>query len=179
MKKHILVLILFCLTVGTAQQHNFGEFNGNDWFGFTRRAQNFYSKVNLDNIQNWISTNAYQFKYQFVVGLFEMASRFPEKSYYKGVDEDGNDLYVNQGHPYPYLQGVTPDQVIEGLDKFYSNDENVSIKILDAIHIVQMEVTGKNAQDVEWQTQYYRADKETRVRMIRDKNMPPPSKAKK
>jgi hypothetical protein len=171
--------MLFCLTVGNAQQRSFGELNGDDWQGFYRRAQNFYSKVNLDKIQDWINTNAYQFKSQFILGLYEMATRVPKEHYYKGVDEDGNDLYISLGNPYPYLNGLTPDQVIEGLDKFYSHNENMNIKILDAIHIVQMEVTGKKAEEVEWQVRYYRADKETREKMARDKMTVPRSKGKK
>lgn len=179
MKKIILLLTLFCLTICNAQQQSFGELNGNDWHGFLQRAQNFYSKVNLDKIQDWINTNAYQFKSQFILGLYEMATRIPKENYFKGVDEDGNDLYVKLSHPYPYLNGLTPDQVIEGLDKFYSNNENMDIKILDAIHIVQMEVTGKSAQEVEWQVRYYHADKETRAQMVQDKYAIPRSKGKK
>lgn len=165
----VLLMILFPVSRCFAQQKGYGERNGYDWQKFYNLAGQRYSQVDWSNKQEWIDSDAYEFKMNYLLGIYDLVSWIPSVNYRKYQDLKGKDVYVNDGHNYPYVFGTTPSQMLKALDEFYSDYRNMNIRILNAIHVCQMEITGKSKEDIEWQTRYYRADEQEQIKMAKDK----------
>ncbi|MDD8018858.1 MAG: hypothetical protein PHP42_10835 [Bacteroidota bacterium] len=168
MKYLILVIVLFYYPL-CGQTKDYGEKNGYDWKKFYEDSKLRFSQVEWSNKQEWIDNETYTRKIHYLIGIYDLSTRLPIENYVKYIDEKGKDKYFNSGNPYPYLIGTTPDQMLKALDNFYIDYRNMNIRILDAIHICQMDIKGENPEDIEWQTRYYRADDEGKLKMNNDK----------
>jgi hypothetical protein len=161
-------LLLFLFPTICLGQKGFGEHDGYTWVAFNEASKNLFSEVDWQNKNEWINRIAKNYKLYYLIGIFDLYSILPGDNYRK-INQAGKDVYYNVGHAYPYLDGLTPDQVCEGLDMFYKDYRNMNVLILDAIQIIQMEVKGKNENEIDWQTRYFRADEDGRSKMLKEK----------
>ncbi|MCX6141969.1 MAG: hypothetical protein NTZ35_01995 [Ignavibacteriales bacterium] len=171
MKRTLLLLLTLSLSSPIlAQTRVFGEKNGYDWKKIEDDARGVYSQVDWTNKQEWIQTTQHAYKIYFLLGVFEVAAVLPSDYYYAWTDEHGKKQYAEAGHPFPQTSGVTVGQMLNGLDKFYEDFRNMSVKIVDAMNIVRFESTGKDPDEIQWWTRYFRADEGTRSQMMLEKN---------
>ena len=168
MKKSIyfLPLLFFLNTHLLAQERGYGEKNGYDWINYYESAKQLYSLVEWENKQEWIDNDARTRKMCYLRGIFDLCTRMPTDCYSKWKNPNGKTEYIQRADAYPYLYGTTPDQILKGLDKFYTDYKNMNIKILDAINICQMEIKGESQDDIDWKTRYFRADDEGKQKLI-------------
>ncbi len=54
------------------------------------------------------------------------------------------------------IPGITAGQMREGIDKFYSDFNNKTIKMVDAVYVVKMRVKGENPKAIDTQIKYLR-----------------------
>jgi len=169
----LLILLLVACSHSLAQESKYGKLNGYDWKNIgSWIVQNIEETTCLEK-KSWTEAVTGQLKQQFILGMVELYMRIPTENFARYKDEKGRWQYYESSHPYPYLVGTTPDQVVKGLDKFYDDYKNMNVLILDAIHIVQMEIKGQSEEEIDWQTRYYRADENTRWQMVKDKYSKP------
>lgn len=163
-------LITFLLNANLlSQSRDYGEKNGYDWKDFYNKSEILFDKVDWSNKQEWIDNEARTRKLVYLIGIYDMATKMPTENYIKVTNEKGKDEYYDIGNPYPYLYGTSPEQMLSALDDFYSDYRNMNIKILEAIHVCQMEIKGERIEDIDWQTRYYRADIEGKRKMNAEK----------
>lgn len=157
------------LSVSTfAQPTDFGKRNGYTWKAFYDNAVQKYSLVNWINKEDWIAADVSANKIWYVLGVYDLAVSLPVDNYTQ-IPGLYDTFYIPTGHPFSHVFGVSPDQMIKSLDKFYSDYRNLNVLILDAMQIANMEVTGKSEREIEWQTRYYRADQETKAEMYKER----------
>ena len=164
----LALLQLFSVSL-FGQDRALGERNGIDWKQLRMNAEVRFSKVDWSNKSEWIDGEEKTQKLYYVLGIYELAANLRSDNYMRYEDEKRKEHFYNVGHPFPYTFGVTVGQMMDGLDALYRDYRNTNIRLLDAMHLVQMEVTGKSTADIEWQTRYYRADLETRRQMNEEK----------
>jgi hypothetical protein len=169
----LLVLLLVVNSHTLAQESGYGKRNGYDWKNTGSWIVQNIEKTSCLEKKSWTEAATRQLKEQFILGMAELYTRIPTESFGRYKDEKGRWQYFESLDPYPYLVGTTPDQVVKGLDGFYDDYKNLNVLILDAIHVVQMEIKGQSQEDIDWQTRYYRADEDTRWQMVRDKYSKP------
>lgn len=169
----ILTFLFVFTSFALPQQKDYGERNGYDWKSIgSWLVRNIEQTTSLER-KSWIDGVTKEAKTQFIVGMMELSTRIPSENFSRYKDEKGKWQYYESSHPYPHFFGTTPDQIIKGLDTFYDDYRNMNVLILDAIHIIQMQIKGKTEEEIEWQTRYYRADEDTRWQMMRDKYSKP------
>ncbi len=164
-----LTLLLMVNSFVLGQERALGSRNGSDWKQIRIDAEAKYSQVDWSNKNQWINSDEQTRKIYYVLGIFELSCSLPSSSYVKYEDEKGKEHFFDAGNPFPYTFGVTVGQMVDGMDALYQDYRNTNIRLLDAMHLVQMEVSGKSAADIEWQTRYYRADPEARRQMNEEK----------
>ena len=106
---------------------------------------------------NWWRARPRATKLAYLVGFFdgmELGERF---SYWGLPQKDGkmNPATGDIGESYDkmysqYIKNVTSGQMVDGVDKFYEDYRNRSIRIYDALWIVANMISGKS--DAEMQT---------------------------
>ena len=170
--KSALVILVFISFGLSAQQREFGELNGYDWKRLGSDMVSAIEQATGLEKKSWIAGVTNSAKSNFVYGMMELSTRIPERSYDSYVDDKGKKEYYEAQHPYPYFFGLTLDQVVKGLDTFYEDYRNMGVRILDAIHLVRMEVKGSKPDQIDWQTRYYRADSDTRAIMLKERYSP-------
>jgi len=171
--RSLLFLLLLAHSHSFAQEPEYGQRNGYHWKNIgSWIVENIQRTTTLEK-KSWTEAVTGELKLQFIIGMMELSTRIPTENFDRYQDEKGRWQYFETSHPYPHLFGTTPDQVLKGLDRFYGDYRNMNILILDAVHIVQMEVKGQSQEDIDWQIRYYRADTDTRRQMIRDKYSKP------
>ena len=95
---------------------------------------------------------AARLKEDFMLGIMELGATLPADA-------------------VPFMLGVSPRQLVKGLDKFYEDYRNTNVKILEALDIVHREVKGEPPDWIDFWTRYYRADESDRDEIM--KNIPP------
>lgn len=170
MKTHVLLLLVFSVaSITLSQDDDFGLRNGYFWQSYHKDATTMLEKTNISNMSDGIRILEYNLKVNYVLGVFDLVSILPTDRYFVLKDIDGKKIYYEAEHPFPYTYRVSPDQMVKALDKFYQDFRNMNIRILDAMHVAKMEITGKDPEAIEWQIRYYRADESTRSQMIIEK----------
>lgn len=166
-------MLLVTLLIGSfifAQKKDYGQKNGYDWNNdFTKQAEIMLRDFHWANKQESIDAEVNSLKINYLIGIYDLATRIPAECYIKIKDGQGKYKYYDIGNSFPYLSGTSPSQMSKALDNFYSDYRNMNIFILDAIHICQMEINGASKDDIDWQTRYYRTDKEGKEKMKQEK----------
>lgn len=65
------------------------------------------------------------------------------------------------------LDETAPGQILDGLDPFYADHQNLDIKIVNAIYIVREKVRGKDPGYIEAWTRWLRKPKRERIKLSR------------
>ena len=65
------------------------------------------------------------------------------------------------------LDETTPGHILDGLEAFYADHQNLDIKIVNAIYIVREKVRGKDPGYIETWTLWLRKTKRERIRLSR------------
>lgn len=164
----LLTFLFFFTCITFSQEKSYGERNGNDWKDFYYSAERLFSKVDWVNKQDWIDDVARRQKMNYILAIYDLTAYWSPY-----VTYEGSTCYDYHAS----IASTSPLQMVEALDKFYSDYRNLNIKILDAIRVCRMDITGTDSEELDWWTRYYRADEAKRLEMIKGKY--PPSKKKK
>jgi hypothetical protein len=157
--KLLTFLFLFSATA-FSQEKGYGDRDGNDWKDFYYNAERLFSNVNWVNKQDWIDIVARHQKMSYILAIYDLSAYWSPY-----VTYEGSICYNYQTS----IVSTSPLQMVEALDKFYSDYRNLNIKILDAIPVCRMDITGSNSEELDWLTRYLRADLTRRLEMVKEK----------
>lgn len=97
-----------------------------------------------------------------LVALYDMEKTEGNK-YLSKYGKETKDYYENN---YQYF-GIPYRQLIDGLDKIYSDFKNKSIKINDALFLVKSMLEGTNEQEIERRMIFLRKSEEEQQRILK------------
>jgi hypothetical protein len=160
LKMKLLTFLFLFSATAFSQEKGYGERDGNDWKGFYHNAELLFSNVNWVNKQEWIDVVARQQKMNYILAIYDLSAYWSPY-----VTYEGSTCYNYQ----TAIANTSPLQMVEALDKFYSDYRNLNIKILHAIPVCRMDLTGSDSEGLDWWTRYLRGDETRRLEMIKEK----------
>ncbi len=152
----------------------YGKMTGVQWKEFENEASKWVEGLTVGGQKLQWDESVNQslgdgFKLRFILGIYELAASLPSNLYWENPT-DGELQYIPQGSLAPFVWNISPRQSMKGLNKFYEDYRNVNVKLLEAMIVVQMETIGESAEEVEWWTQFFRADPELKAKMQQQKH---------
>jgi hypothetical protein len=172
----VLFAVILASRPAPAQNHTFSRLTGVYWKGMDAAAAAWLNSIHYENGQKTMFNESllkeleFRNKQLFVTGMVEMAADLdPTSNLCLGEKDPETGVMMKSlfNNPTYLMRKVTIDQFANGLDEFYSDYKNTEIRIIDAIKIVGMDITGEQQDVVEWWTRYYRASPENRAEMLR------------
>jgi hypothetical protein len=121
------------------QKNNLGatkriiDIDGNDWAGYSEAI-----------------------KAGYVIGFLSGSYGVIAGNIQKGKDR-GSKARNSQLGQY-FIGGISPNQIISGLDSLYGDFKNKQIRLIFAVYIVKKQISGGSAEEIESILQYMRTD---------------------
>ena len=108
---------------------------------------------------NWWREQSYSGKAAYMIGFFDGMSLGNEFSYWKNVNDKVCFPKITESYDFyseKYLKEVTNDQLADGLDEFYKDYRNRSIRISSATWLVLNSIAGTDKAELEKKIENFR-----------------------
>jgi hypothetical protein len=171
MKRFIVILLIFVPLLGSAQEKiDVSKHDGNSW-----RSMNYIRQ--LDFVAGFIlgsfgissgcrmPENVFMKEgsgYSETKGLKVLADYWtPKKQYTReevGLLLEGRMQFFNSSLDKYGIIGITNDQLVDGLNKFYEDFRNRGILLGLAILVVKKQIKGASQEEIEAVCEYIRSD---------------------
>ena len=109
------------------------DIDGNDWSGYSEAI-----------------------KAGYVIGFLSRSYGVIAGNMQKGKDRSSKTRNSQLGQYF--IGGISPSQIITGLDALYGDFKNKQIKLIFAVYIVKKQISGGSAEEIESILQYMRTD---------------------
>ncbi len=183
--KKLFFVFFFCLIIfpicANAEIPDILNYSGNDWTGWEKNRKHYFisgfilgsAHVALNNLQSleekYDSDQALAVYMEYIV---------PDKKKPKNVFSRNDVMLIlnliidsqNTSLNKYLIMQITNNQLVDGLDLFFSDFKNRQIKLNDAIYVVKKQIKGASPEEIEAILQYLRSDKDSKKLLYTDKD---------